>query len=44
MSNPIEKVSYPPYIELFARKRVEGWDAWGDEATPEDYGMESAER
>lgn len=25
----IEKVSHAPYIELFARKRVENWDAWG---------------
>ena len=27
----IEKVSYPPYIELFARKTFAGWDAWGNE-------------
>lgn len=27
----IESVSPPPYIELFARDRVEGWDAWGNE-------------
>ncbi len=27
----IERVSPPPRIELFARKRVEGWDAWGDQ-------------
>lgn len=27
----IEKVSYPQYIELFARKRFDGWDAWGNE-------------
>ena len=27
----IEEVSPPPYLELFARRRVPGWDAWGDE-------------
>ncbi len=27
----IEKISYPPYIELFARNKKEGWDAWGNE-------------
>jgi N6-adenosine-specific RNA methylase IME4 len=27
----IEKVSYPPYIEMFARESHEGWDAWGNE-------------
>jgi len=27
----IEKVSYPPYIELFARKESSGWDVWGNE-------------
>ncbi len=27
----IEKVSHPPRIELFARKKVDGWDVWGDE-------------
>jgi len=38
MYDLIEKVSYPPYLELFARShsplfpRREGWDAWGDEA------------
>jgi len=31
MRKMIEKVSYPPYIELFARKRTPGWDAWGNE-------------
>lgn len=31
MRRMIEKVSYPPFIELFARERVEGWDAWGNE-------------
>ena len=27
----IEKVSYPPRIELFARRRSYGWDTWGNE-------------
>jgi N6-adenosine-specific RNA methylase IME4 len=27
----IESVSYAPYIEMFARRRREGWDAWGDQ-------------
>ena len=31
MRTMIEKVSYPPFIELFARERFEGWDAWGNE-------------
>jgi N6-adenosine-specific RNA methylase IME4 len=31
MRTMIEKVSYAPRIELFARERVDGWDAWGDE-------------
>lgn len=30
--NDIEKISYPPYIELYARERMEGWDVWGNEA------------
>jgi len=28
----IEKTSYPPYIEVFAREHRENWDVWGDEA------------
>lgn len=27
----IERVSPGPYLELFARERVPGWDAWGNE-------------
>lgn len=27
----IEKVTYPPRIELFARQKVKGWDCWGNE-------------
>jgi N6-adenosine-specific RNA methylase IME4 len=27
----IEKVSYPPYVELFARTKVDKWYAWGNE-------------
>jgi len=29
----IQRVSPGPYIELFARERVAGWDAWGNEAS-----------
>ncbi len=32
MRKMIEKVSYAPRIELFARGHYEGWDVWGDEA------------
>lgn len=31
MRQMIEKVSYPPYIELFARKKIINWDSWGNE-------------
>lgn len=41
MRRMIEKVSYPPFIELFARERVEGWDAWGNEVQNAD-GLERA--
>jgi N6-adenosine-specific RNA methylase IME4 len=27
----IERISPPPRVELFARKKVPGWDAWGNE-------------
>jgi N6-adenosine-specific RNA methylase IME4 len=27
----IERVSKPDYLELFARRRQHGWDAWGNE-------------
>ena len=33
MRRMIEAVSYAPRIELFARERAAGWDAWGNEAT-----------
>ena len=29
----IERVSYPPFIELFARECVPGWNAWGKEVS-----------
>ena len=32
MFEMIEKVSYPQRMELFSRKKREGWDSWGDEA------------
>jgi N6-adenosine-specific RNA methylase IME4 len=31
MRRMIEKVSYGPYIELFARREVQDWDVWGKE-------------
>lgn len=31
----IEKVSYPPYLELFAREKAPGWDVWGNQVTPD---------
>lgn len=31
MRRMIERVSYPPRIELFARQHTEGWDTWGNE-------------
>ena len=33
MRKMIELVSYEPRIELFARERFEGWDAWGYEVS-----------
>jgi N6-adenosine-specific RNA methylase IME4 len=36
----IEKVSYGPYMELFARQRREGWDAWGNEIDMRDDTVE----
>lgn len=27
----IEKESYPPRLEMFARQKIEGWDSWGSE-------------
>jgi N6-adenosine-specific RNA methylase IME4 len=31
MREMIEKVSYEPRIELFARQQYENWDCWGNE-------------
>ncbi len=31
MRDMIERVSYPGYIELFARTETPGWDVWGNE-------------
>ena len=35
MRQMIERVSYEPRIELFARQSTPGWDCWGLEA-PDD--------
>ena len=32
MRTLIERVSYPAYVELFARKTAPGWDVWGNES------------
>lgn len=32
MFSIIERLSYGPYLELFARRRQPGWDCWGFEA------------
>jgi N6-adenosine-specific RNA methylase IME4 len=31
MRKMIEKVSYGNKLELFARQRYDGWDAWGNQ-------------
>lgn len=31
MREMIERVSYAPRIELFARAKTAGWDVWGNE-------------
>lgn len=31
MYDIIEHVSYPPYLEMFARERRDGWHGWGNE-------------
>lgn len=31
MREMIERVSYPPFLELFARKETKGWGCWGNE-------------
>jgi len=32
----IERLYDGPYLELFARERAPGWDAWGDELPEEE--------
>lgn len=34
MREMIERVSYAPRIELFAREKFPGWDCFGNEVTP----------
>jgi len=31
LQDMVEKVSPPPYLEMFARRKREGWDVWGNE-------------
>ena len=33
----IEKVSHPPYLELFARKERKGWDTWGIDVDGQNF-------
>jgi N6-adenosine-specific RNA methylase IME4 len=40
MRQMIEKVSYGPRIELFARQIAPGWDAWGNEIGKLDAGQQ----
>lgn len=35
----IERVFSSPYLELFARREVEGWTTWGNELPPSQVGM-----
>ena len=35
MRGMIRRVSYGPYVELFAREPHEGWDVWGNEVETE---------
>ena len=37
MREMIEKVSYGPRIELFARDYHNGWDVWGNEVNGIDW-------
>ncbi len=33
----IERLFGGPYLELFGRKRVDGWTLWGNEIPREDF-------
>ena len=35
MYEMIEKVSYAPFFELFAREKRDGWTVWGNEVSSE---------
>jgi N6-adenosine-specific RNA methylase IME4 len=41
MRQMIERVSYGPRIELFARHTAPGWDAWGNEVSKLDDGQQT---
>ena len=36
----VELLGDVPRLEMFARQRAEGWDAWGNEAPPEERKIE----
>lgn len=42
MRQIVEALSDGPYLELFARERAPGWDAWGNEVGKFDGGLLSA--
>lgn len=37
MREMVERVSYGPRLELFARESFPGWDCWGNEAPTDDW-------
>jgi N6-adenosine-specific RNA methylase IME4 len=39
----IEKVSYPDYLELFARNKRDGWSVWGNEVKSDIDMMQSTD-
>ncbi len=43
MRQMIERVSYSPRIELFARQKFPGWDCWGDEVS-DDFVVQSSHK
>jgi len=44
MRNLIERVSYEPRIELFARTKIHGWDVWGNDEKLDHKPLESFSR
>lgn len=44
MREMIERVSHGPYVELFARQAVAGWDRWGYDAPSGEGRLEGLDR